>query len=220
MNLRVGKCLIKVTEGSNMNLRDPCTHESIDMSEELPAPKFKRFERVVIRGEGPHDSKDHKGERGTVVWLESSGVQRQPDNPDQWLYVVHLSSRDLWKPFFQYDLEHEGGFDPESAHLGKQCEICFDTVLGEDNVVVEGCYRLPGEFWKVVIFQKDDVSDLEVQPCTGQRATRWEDETTGVVLRFPRTAKLGRDEFLHAMSEVYGSSDWMQVDGPDSMMLR
>lgn len=85
---------------------------------------------------------------------------------------------------------------------------------------MEGSYRLPGEFWKVVIFQKEDVPEIQCQPTTWQRPTKWEGEMTGVVIRFPRTAKVSREDLLRAMSQVFGCSEWVQVNGPDSMMLR
>jgi hypothetical protein len=203
-----------------MKIEDAWTFEALDMSQEIPAPKFERFERVVIRGEGPHHSKDCQGAKGTVIWLESSGMRRQPTRPDQWLYVVHLPVQNAWKSFFQWDLEPNGGFDPESAHLGKRPEISFDTVLEEDNGWVEGSYRPPGEFWKVVVFQKEDVPEIRCQPTNWKRPTRWEREITGMVIRFPRTARIGRADLLQAMSKAVGFSEWVDVRGPDSMMLR
>ena len=189
------------------------------MSKELPAPKFQHFERVVIRGEGPR-CKDYHGERGTIIWLESSAVRKNPALPDQWLYVVHLPAHAAWRTFFQSDLESENGFDPESAHLGKRPEISFDLVMEEDNGWMEGSYRLPGEFWKVVIFQKDDVAEMLFQTSIWQRPTRWEREVSGVVIRFPRTARMGRADLLQALSKAVGFSEWVEVQGPDSMMLR
>src|SRR5580658_6988698 len=137
------------------------------MAIELPAPKFHRFERVVIRGKRRPYSKDCHGERGTVIWIDSSAVRREPTRPDKWLYLVHLPSINAWKSFFQWEIKSEGGFDSESDHLGKSPEISFDTLLEEDNVDVEGSYRLPGEFWKVVNFKRADVPEIRCQP------TKW-----------------------------------------------
>ena len=189
------------------------------MSTDLPAPRFKHFERVVVVGEEPRCSRWRRG-RGTVVWLDSFYVRRHPTQPERWLYVVHLPTHAVWRTFFQSDLESEGGSDPEPAHLGKRPEISFDLVLEDDNDFMEGSYRLPGEFWKVVIFRKDDVPELRSQPSRWRRPTKWEREITGVVIRFPRTARMGRDDLLRAMAQVFGRSDWVQVDGPDSMVLR
>lgn len=123
--------------------------------------------------------KQWHGERGTVIWLDSSAVGRQPTQPDQWLYVVHLPAHAAWRTFFQSELESEGGFDTESTHLGKRAEISFDLVMEEDNRWMEGSYRLPGEFWKVVIFQRDDVPELRSHPSSWRRTTKWEQEITG-----------------------------------------
>lgn len=202
-----------------MNIKDAWTFEALDMSAAMPAPKFEHFERVIVRGEGPHCT-DHRGAGGTVIWLDSSAVRRNSALPDQWLYIVHLRHHAIWRTFFQSDLESEGSFDPESAHLGVRPEISFDTVLEEDNGWVEGSYRLPREFWKVVIFQKDDVPEFRCQPTNWQRPTRWEREVRGVVIRFPRMARMGRADLLQALSKAVGFSEWVEVQGPDSMMLR
>lgn len=186
---------------------------------ELPAPEFGRYERVVVRGEGVRCA-DVRGVSGTVIGLDSSAVRRNPDVPGRWLYVVRLWPHPVWRTVFQSDLVSEGSFDPESAHLGERPEISFDTLLEEDNGWAEGTYRLPGELWKVVIFQKDDVPDLRCESSNWPSPTRWEREGTGVVIRFPRTARMGRAELLQSLSLAVGLGDWVQVHGPDSMMLR
>jgi hypothetical protein len=136
------------------------------------------------------------------------------------MYIVHLPARNCWRTFLQGDLDSEGGFDPETAHLGTRPEISFDIVLKEENAFAEGSYRLPGQFWQVVIFQKDDVPEVRCQPSKWDRPTNWEREATGIVLRFPRTAKLSRDDLLQAMSQAFGCNEWTVVHGPDSMNLR
>jgi len=189
------------------------------MSSELPAPKFKHYEHVVVRGEGPRCS-DHRGARGTVIWLDSFYVRRNPALPDKWLYIVHLPSHAIWRTFFQSDLESDGSIDPESAHLGQRPEISFDTVLEDDNGWAEGSYRLPGELWKVVIFNKDDVPEIQWRTNNWQRPTRWEREAMGMVIRFPQTARMGRADLLQALSKAVGASEWVELHGPDSMALR
>lgn len=189
------------------------------MTDELPAPRFEHFERVLISGCGAR-CKPWQGARGTVVWLDSSAVRRKPIEADRWLYIVHLPAQASWKSFFQSELTSESEFEDESAFLGFRPEISFDLVLDEDNGWNEGSYRLPGEFWKVVIFNKDDVPEIQCRPQKWQRPTKWEREMTGVSIRFPRSAKMGRDNILQAMSHFFGYREWVQVDGPDSMLLR
>ncbi len=189
------------------------------MSNEIPAPEFDHFERVVIKDDDAR-CKGFHGEQGTIIWLDSSAVLRNPALPDKWHYVVHLPTHAACRSFCQSDLKSAGDFDPESAYRGQRPEISFDLVLEEDNDWMEGSYRLPGEFWKVVIFQKDDVPELQFQPGHWKRSTQWERDITGIVIRFPRKAKMSREDLLHAMSKVFGYNDWVQVEGPDSMMLR
>jgi hypothetical protein len=190
------------------------------MSVELPAPKFQHFERVVIKGERPR-CKDFQDERGTIIWLDSSVLQKNSAQPDKWLYIVHLPGKCVWRTFFQSDLESEGSFDPESAHLGKRPEISFDLVLQEDHSFMEGSYRLPDEFWKVVIFKKDDVEELQFQTgrC-GQRPTKWERQISGMWIRIPRVAKVDRDYLIQAITQATGYDGWVEVRGPDSIVLR
>src|ERR1700729_2909399 len=133
------------------------------MPDEIPPPKFQHYEHVVVRGTGLH-SKEFRGERGTVVWLDSFYARTKPDQLDKWMYIVHLPARNCWRTFLQSDLDSEGEFDTETAHLGTRPEISFDTVLKEENTWVEGSYRLPGELWQVVIFQRDDVPEVRCQP--------------------------------------------------------
>jgi hypothetical protein len=186
---------------------------------DLLSPKFKHFERVVVVGQEPR-CEQWKGEEGTVVSMDSYYVRREPSHPDQWLYVVHLPTHNSWRTFRQIDLELRVGFELESNHFGTRPEISFDTVLEENNDWAEGSYRLPGEFWKVVIFKRDDVDVLLCEPSKWPKPTKWEREVAGVVIRFPRTASMGREDLLGAMSNVFGHNDWAQVHGPDSIVLR
>ncbi|MDP6445997.1 MAG: hypothetical protein QGG36_23370 [Pirellulaceae bacterium] len=186
------------------------------MSPRVPAPKFELYERVVIKSK----ERGFHGERGTVVCIESSAIRKDPAQPDRWAYVVHLPTHVVWRTFLQSDLESEGVFDPESVHRGERPEVSFDLVMKDDNDWMEGTYRLRGELWKVVIFRKDDVPELQLQPTTWKKPTKWEREVPGIVIRFPRKARVGRDDLLAAMSQAFGCSDWTEVDGPDSMMLR
>jgi len=189
------------------------------MAKQLSAPRFQRFERVRIRGERPQ-SKQYAGERGVVIWLDSFYTRKYPEQPDMWMYIVHLPDPGCWKTFLQADLESSGDFDPETVHLGKQPEISFDTVLEEENAYVEGSYRLPGRFWQVVVFRKGDVSDVQHEPSRWEKPTAWEQEITGTVITIPEEMKLDRDCLLRVISQATGYDGWVEVSGPDSMILR
>ena len=64
----------------------------------------------------------------------------------------------------QSSLRSEGTFDNETEYFGQRAEISFDIVLKEDHDWAEGTYRLPGEFWKIMIFKKDDVPSIQYEP--------------------------------------------------------
>lgn len=185
----------------------------------LPAPKFKHFERVMIAGDASR-CRDLPGESGTIVCLDSSAVRIDPAAADKWLYVVWLPQQTAYRSFFQSDLRSAGGFDLPSDHLGQQAEISFDTQIEPDNDWAEATFRLPGEFWQVAIFQQDDVRQVDLQYDRWPAATPWEQDAAGIVIRFPRGAKMDRDALLQAMSQAYDVDAWVEVAGPDSMMLR
>lgn len=189
------------------------------MSADLPYPKFKFGERVVVVGDEA-GCEQFKGERGTVVWMNSYYLRRPPIQPDRWLYILHLPAQSVWKTFFQSDLESDGSFEPESVHLGVRPEISFDIVLEAENDWAEGSYRLPGEDWQVVIFRKDDVAEIQWQSTKWKRLTNGERDASGVVIRFPQQATLSREELIGAMSRVFGYETWDEVRGPDSIVLR
>jgi hypothetical protein len=192
------------------------------MQTDLPAPMFRRFERVAIADGGLHH-KEYEGERGTVIWLDSYSLRRRhPKSPEhrQWVYVVHLPTRNCCPTLFETGLRSEGAFDSEPTQLGVRPEISFDIVPEDDNDFIEGSYRVPGQFWQVVVCKKADVSEVRHRPAIWRKTTEWEGEITGVIFQFPRAAGLNRASLLRAMSDATGFSDWSEVNGPDSMVLR
>jgi hypothetical protein len=180
-------------------------------------PKFERFERVVVTGE-PRHAPELRGQHGTVIWRDPYCVQRDPTQPDRWLYVIYFAARNRYQSIFQSDLESEGSFDSVAAHLGQRPEVSFDIVLEDDNGYIEGTYRLPGEFWQVLIMRKADVPRLRHRPS--QPPVEWASGITGVVFDVPRAAKLDREYVFLAMTEAFGWREWVEVAGPDSMRLR
>jgi hypothetical protein len=93
-------------------------------------------------------------------------------------------------------------------------EISYDLVMDDDMEFVEGAYRLPGSDWQVCIVSRFDVPAPEVRP------SRWESGVTGLVIRFPRAARLNREAVERVLSATLGVSEWVEVRGPDSMRLR
>jgi hypothetical protein len=176
-----------------------------------PTPRFERFERVVIAADAIH-FKEFRGAQGTILWRDF--LRGNPTRPDRWVYIVQLSGSDAYKAILESDLQSEGAFDPEAVHFGKRAEISFDVVTEPDMAFIEGSYRRPGRFWQVAILAKDDVPNLQYRPST------WESGMTGVVFRAPRSVKLNREYAFWAMTRAFGHRDWVEVNGPDSMVLR
>lgn len=213
---------LAVREGGAPSIfcRGLLTFESVRHA--VPSPRFRRFERVRIRDVGHRLEPQHVGEVGTVVWLESSSVLRYPDERDRWVYIVHLPDSTSWPAFRQSELESLGTFDVEPAFLGTRPEVSVDLLLDQEIEFMEGCYRLPGLFWQVVVFLQDGVPEIQYQTQTWEKPTHFELATTGVAIRIPQRERLHLDVMLRALRLVFGwrEDEWTIVQGPDSMVLR
>jgi hypothetical protein len=93
-------------------------------------------------------------------------------------------------------------------------ELSFDLVMEDDMAFVEGTFRLPGRDWQVVIVSRSDLPEPEVIPQC------WDSGATGVIVRFPNSARLNQSAVEHVLSSAFGIRDWIIVRGPDSMKLR
>lgn len=93
-------------------------------------------------------------------------------------------------------------------------QISYDLLMGDDMEFVEGCFRLSGGPWQVVIVSKRDVAEVE----TCQEV--WGTGTTGVSVRFPRVRVLNSEAVERILSALFSVPGWELVRGPDSMQLR
>ncbi|MCA9042108.1 MAG: hypothetical protein KDA65_17280 [Planctomycetaceae bacterium] len=189
------------------------------MAKAIPAPGFNYYEKVVVSGKG-EQCQEFLGEQGTIICLDSYHVSRKPYRSDLWTYIVYLQNHALYRTFFQSDLESVGSFESESAYYGERPEISFDLVCEEDTDFMEGSYRLLGELWNVFILRKDDVQEMQIKPTTWRKFTVWERDCNGIVIRFPMDVIMHRENILDAMSQAFGINDWIQIQGPNSMVLR
>ncbi len=173
------------------------------MADAPPASRFQRFERVRVVGE-PHHYPELWGTSGTTLWCDAPNT----------LCLVYFVAEDAYRTLPEEYLQSEGAFDPESAHLGMRPEFSFDVIVDDDMNWVEGTYRLPGKFWEVMLFGKQDVPTLQYR--TGQ----WPSNIAGTVFDVPREAKLNRQYIQQALAAAFGIDSWVEVQGPDSMVLR
>src|SRR5262245_18031645 len=149
------------------------------MREEPPDPMFQRFERVRVVGE-PYHYPELRGRTGTILWLNCNWVSRALPGMSAaagWLYLVSFSPENAYRSLFESFLQSEGGVEPESAHLGTRPEFSFDIIMDDDKEYVEGTYRLPGRFWEVMVFKKEDVSTIRHRP--NQPPIEWSSGITG-----------------------------------------
>jgi hypothetical protein len=90
--------------------------------------------------------------------------------------------------------------------------------MGEEMGFIEGTFRVPGAFWQVVIFtgpfEGEDI------PRRIHRRTTWESGITGLAFTVPEGTKMNRSYAVSALAEVFGTDAWVEVEGPDSMVLR
>lgn len=202
-----------------------------------PASKLQRFEKVLVMNS--RMGQDVAGQQGSVISCDQPYFDRRIGKWRQWIYCVYFPALDRYRSFLESDLESTGDFDAAEAHLGKRFEISFDTVQIEDMTVVdgkrllqtprgdfwfpiedistqEGCYRIPGQFWQVFIFEKGDVSEA----C--HHFGVWESGITGIEFDVPEAVILYRDYMIRAMSEVFGAKpgSWIEVRGLDSLVLK
>lgn len=189
--------------------------------EDPPIAKFQRFEKVVVT-----DAKG-RGHPGTVLWrslvqyrqFASPGSDDPPGRWSEWEYAVELPGLACCPTFEEDRLESTGEFDAEDAHLGRRFELSFDTGLEDDNAIVEGSYRVPGRFWQVFLFRKEDPDG---EPASGprHRFQHWESGITGVAFDVPAEVVLDRDYVMQALASIFGAVEWADVRGPDSQLLK
>jgi hypothetical protein len=94
-------------------------------------------------------------------------------------------------------------------------EITYDLVMEEDMAFVEGCYRLPASEWRVFIFSTKRSADA----VTWQFG-KWESGVEGMVFHVPPGEKLNKDRVKAWLSQALGVGNWVEVSGPDSIVLR
>jgi hypothetical protein len=181
-----------------------------------PPSKFSRFERVLIVTKEARHAK-YTGLSGTVYWCDSGFVRDDSNPAGHWVYVyvVYMPALDACWNFRAEHLQSLGTVDSESSHLGVEPQISFDHVVSENSGGIEGTYRLPGKFWEVVIFSKEDVTELQFST-----KGKWKSGITGIYFEVPHSTKLSREYVIQAMTQAFGFKTWTEVRGPDSIVLR
>jgi len=98
-----------------------------------------------------------------------------------------------------------------------RAEVTFDLVMGEDMGFVEGCYRLPGNDWEVFVIAHSRNGSSQPGVWTD---LVWKSGVRGLNAVVPASEPLNKAVVLNILSQALGVSDWNEVRGPDSIVLR
>jgi hypothetical protein len=96
-------------------------------------------------------------------------------------------------------------------------EISFDCIFpdDEDHANIEGCYRLPGQDWKVFYFGRRDWREPEIiVDAVFQSGVR------GVNVWHPEGQHLSKLVAMQVLGHTLGVTEWAVVVGPDSLQLK
>ena len=178
----------------------------------MPTSRIQQFEKVLVVND--RMGVEYFGKTGTVIWRDRPDFSRRTGLWREWGYSVYFPTLDSYCSFSESDLQKSGEFESAEAHLGMKFEISYDIVMREEMDAVEGCYRLPAQFWQGFAFFKQDVTELQ------HRFVTWESGLTGIEFDVPREANLNRKYVVRSMSEIFGADSWAEVHGPAGHTLK
>jgi hypothetical protein len=105
-------------------------------------------------------------------------------------------------------------FQVETLLVG---EISFDLVMGEDMPFVEGCYRLCDGRWHVFMIRHSRGGTERVGTY---KDLVWKSGVTGLNVIVRDDERINKVTVLRLLSDALGATEWLEVQGPDSMQLR
>ena len=87
--------------------------------------------------------------------------------------------------------------------------------MHEDMSFVEGTYRLDSSVWRVFTCFR-----ARGHWSVGVKHVSWNSGVAGVNVAVADDAILNKQVVLQALSDALGVTQWSEVQGPDSMVLR
>jgi hypothetical protein len=100
-----------------------------------------------------------------------------------------------------------------------KAELTFDCYY-DDFDHIEGCYRLPGEDWKVFYLARVWKGKLWDGPREIQTGVVWRSGITGVQGRIPKWEPLTPFVAAQIIGDALGVTWWAFVPGPNSLLLK
>lgn len=105
------------------------------------------------------------------------------------------------------------------APQAMNAELTFDCYYDESDHI-EGCYRLPGEDWKVFYLTRWWNGKPWVGPREIQTGVVWRSGITGVQGKIPKQEPLTPFVAAQIIGDALGVKWWCFVLGPDSLQLK
>jgi hypothetical protein len=100
-------------------------------------------------------------------------------------------------------------------------EMTFDIVVPEEGVAnVEGCYRVDGGNWQVYCFTKSDNGASRTGAPIIRSKAIFQSGITGVSGVVPAEWTLNKMTIRKILAEAVGVDGWIEVSGPDSLILK
>jgi hypothetical protein len=114
----------------------------------------------------------------------------------------------------KFELEDQGG----NRKLG---EITFDIIVPEEGVAhAEGCYRVDGGNWHVYYFTNCHHGGPWTAEPTIRADAVFQSGISGVSGMVPTNWILNRKTIKRLLAETAGVNGWIEVSGPDSLILK
>lgn len=179
-------------------------------------PRFRQFEEVLVtmsainRGREIEDRLSDNDQLAVVVWCDESHIERL-------IYVVHIPALNCYLSVGESDLVSTGVIHDAAEYTGKGFEISFDLLLdAADDVVqcMEGCLRTPGTFWQAFFIWHLDVPSTKIRRGFARSGIEM------IVCDVPETTPITKAFILETLGQTVGTSQWVEVNGPDSLMLK
>ena len=190
------------------------------MPDDMNTPRYRQFEEVItqrddlaalrpIEAQLPSD-----GLVGTVLWCEKYYTHHD-DGPNDFLYVVYFRTRECYLTMAERDLSSTGVMHDEREFLGLGYEISFDTEMeATDTPIAEGSFRLPQRFWSVFVIQQAMVSSTTVKRGFARSGIE------ELLCLIPSDKPITKDSVMKILGQAVGTEVWVEVAGPDSLVLK
>ncbi|MBL8814412.1 MAG: hypothetical protein JNL58_00165 [Planctomyces sp.] len=190
------------------------------MPHDLKSPRYRQFEEVITRRDDfatfrPIEAQlPSDGLVGTVLWCEKYYAHRD-DGLNDFLYVVYFPAYACYATIAERDLASTALMLDEREFPGRSFEISFDTEVDATDIpIAEGSFRLPERFWSVFVIQQAEVSSTTVKRGFARSGIE------ELLCLIPRDKPITRDLVMKVLGQAVGTDEWVEVAGPDSLVLK